>query len=190
MVGAKRWVLVVGVAVGLLAVGGGAGFLAGRMSAPDSPPPIRPAWAGEKVQHAAAARYGNMTLRPIGLTCGMHWVSGTHAEWEARGQYCRLGIVVNNVDTAFHDLDTGAQRLVDAAGKSYKPSFDAMRIRRQPDVMTIGAHDAVALDIWFDVPNDAQVVAAQLKGDDDPSGIDPVANTPRPAGGVRVPLSW
>ncbi|WP_045876430.1 hypothetical protein [Pseudofrankia sp. DC12] len=186
---AKRLVLVVGAAVGLLAVGGGLGFVGGRLSAPTGRSSDRAVRPEEKAQHAAAVRYGNLTFRPTGLTCGLQWAFGTHAELEARGQYCRLGVVVENVDSTFHDLVTGRQRLVDAAGTAYAPSFDVMRAKRQPDSITIGARDAVEIDLWFDVPATARVVAARLVGDDDPSGIDTVVNTPRPAGGARVPLT-
>ncbi|MBL7488673.1 hypothetical protein I6A60_28605 [Frankia sp. AgB1.9] len=185
----RRLLLVVGAAVGLLAVGGGLGFLGGRLSAPVGRSADRAVRPEEKVQHAAAVRYGNLTFRPTGLTCGMHWAFGTHAELEAKGQYCRLGVVVENVDSTFHDLVTGKQRLVDSAGKAYAPSFDAMRAKRQPDSITIGARDAVEIDLWFDVPAGGRIDAARLVGDDDPSGIDDVVNTPRPSGGARVPLT-
>jgi hypothetical protein len=187
--GARRWVLLVAAAVGLLAVGAGLGFLGGRLSAPAGQSADRAIRPGEKAQHAAAVRYGNLTFRPTGLTCGLHWAFGTHAELEARGQFCRLAVVVTNIDSGFHDVGTDGQRLVDAGGRTYPPSFDVMRAKRQPDSITIGARDAVELDLWFDVPLGARIDAARMVGDEDPSGIDGVVNTPRPAGGARVGLA-
>jgi hypothetical protein len=186
---ARRWAVLVGAAVALLAVGGGLGFLGGRLSAPAGRSSDRAVRPQEKVQHADAVRYGNLTFRPTGLTCGLHWAFGTHAELEAKGQYCRLGVVVENVDSTFHDLVTTKQRLVDSAATGYAPSFDVMRAKRQPDSITIGARDAVEIDLWFDVPAKARIDAARLVGDDDPSGIDAVVNTPRPSGGARVALT-
>jgi hypothetical protein len=186
---ARRWVLVVGLAVVLLAAGGGLGFLGGRLSAPTAPAQDRALWSGEKVQHAAAVRYGNMTFRPTGLTCGLHWAFGTHAELEATGQFCRLGVAVVSVDSTFHDLVLDSQRLVDAAGHSYLTSFDVMRVKRQPDTITLGARDAVEIDLWYDVPLGVRITGARFYGDNDPSGIDIGVNTPRPTGGVVAPLS-
>jgi hypothetical protein len=184
-----RRALLAGVAVGLLVVGGGVGFAVGRVSAPAGRVADRAVRPAEKVQHAAAVRYGNLTFRPTGLTCGMHWAFGTHAELEAKGQFCRLGVVVENVDSTFHDVVLAQQRLFDATGRAYPPSFDVMRAKRQPDSITIGARDAVELDLWFDVAANAQVNAARFIGDNDPSGIDLVVNTPHPPGGARTPLT-
>lgn len=182
--------MIAGFAAGLVLAAGGLGVLVGRLTAPGGPSELaaRPARVGETVLSGAAVRYGNLSLRPTGLTCGLHWVVGTHADQEARGQFCRLGLEATNVDSTFHDLTTARQRLVDAAGHAYGPSDQAMRIERQPDVATVGARDAVALDVWFDVPTTAKIVEARLVGDDDPSGIATTVTTPRTPSGVRVRL--
>ncbi|MGF7233475.1 MAG: hypothetical protein ACQSGP_00735 [Frankia sp.] len=183
--------VVLTVAVGAVVVGAvfAGGFASGRATTParssDRAGRIRP---GETVLHRPAVTDNNLSLRPTGITCGLRWVVGTHADLEAHGQYCRLGLEVTNRDATFHDLTTAAQRLVVVGGRSYAPSLDATRVERQPDVATIGARDVVDLDVWFDIPASDRVAGTRLVGDDDPTGINTTVTAPHPRGGIYVSL--
>ena len=143
---------------------------------------------GETRVRAEPVRHGNLTFQPTGVTCGLQWVVGTHADMEADGQYCRISVIVTNVDSTFHDYEAGPQRIVDSTGARHAPAPDPMRIQRQPLEMTIGARDSVRVDLWFDIPDDVTATAVAFVGDDDPSGSDRVVSTPRPPGGTLVEL--
>ena len=167
----------------------GGGFAAGWLTRGDDTGGWWPALREDETPvRAEPVRDGNLAFQPTGITCGLQWVVGTHADMEADGQYCRLSVIVTNVDSTFHDFQAEAQRIVDSANGRHPPDLDPMRIKRQPMEMTLGARDSVRLDLWFDIPDEVTAVAVAFVGDDDPSGVPSAVPPPRAPGGVLVEL--
>jgi hypothetical protein len=75
---------------------------------------------------------------------------------------------VTSNDARLHTFLTGEQRLVLDGGDLVPPSFDAMRVKRQPEAVELGARDAMELDLWFEPPLEARPTAVRLVGDHDP----------------------
>lgn len=100
-------------------------------------------------------RDGDLVFEVLAVQAPIPVIVGTHAEFTPRGEFVRVRVVVRNSDVVFHELHTDAQRLVDAAGRRYEPSADAMRIKRQPDTADLGSQNRLELDLWFDIPKHA-----------------------------------
>ncbi|MGF6880637.1 hypothetical protein ABIA39_000518 [Nocardia sp. GAS34] len=135
-----RWFLV------LLA---GSVLLTGCTSAPvRTPPPVTTTTPYARTPGDCA----KLTVTPLVVQPGIGYVIGTHAEWDPKGQFVRIRVAITNSDATYHTTRTSDYRLLDAAGAEYPTSVDAMRIKRQPDAVEIGAGDRLEVELWYDIP--------------------------------------
>lgn len=155
----------------------GAGALVGALIAgavvavvtndhPRAKPPagsVEPLRLGEVRMDVPAVRQGKLTLMPVGVKCGMGSLIGTHAEFFAKGQYCRLRIALLADDSSYVPYNASRLRLVTTKGKA-SPDHDAMLIARQPTTASIGAHNRLSVDVWFDYPLGAQPLSVSVGG--------------------------
>ncbi|MQA05136.1 MAG: hypothetical protein GEV07_21225 [Streptosporangiales bacterium] len=61
-------------------------------------------------------------------------------------------------------------------------------MRRQPDLIRIGGHNAIEVELWYDVPKNAAVTGLRLSGDRDPVAYQSDDVVPHRMGGVHVRL--
>lgn len=184
----RSW-LVQGAALVLaLVVGGVVGWLlhgSGTDSGSAAPTPT-PGTSGHPM--AKPVVDGHFTFTVLTFGCGLTAVQGTHAEGQPDGQYCNVRLRVDNHDPAFHDYVTKEQTVAGVTGSVARPDFFAMAVRRQPDRIRIGGHNAVEVELWYDVPKDAHVTGIKLSGDRDPIGFRGEGVVPHKPGGVLVRL--
>lgn len=128
---------------------------------PDTPAgcPTTPVVRGRRV------RDGHIQFEVLAVTAPVRAIVGTHAEFEPRGEYVRVRLAVDNLDSTFHDVLSHGQRLLDRAGRTFEPSVDAMRIKRQPDDVNLGSGDRLEFDLWFDVPAGDQPALLLVRAD-------------------------
>jgi hypothetical protein len=131
------------------------------------------------------AQDGHLTFLVQSFGCGLTAVSGTHSEGQPEGQFCQLRLRVDNHDPAFHDYVTAQQRLAGVPSGGRPDSF-AMAVRRQPDTIRIGGHNAIEVELWFDVPRTAKPTGLTVSGDSDPSGFRGDGPSLHKAGGVLI----
>jgi hypothetical protein len=143
------------------------------------PRPVRPS---ERPIAAKPANDGDTRFQVIGLQTGLSGFFGTHAEWQAKGQYVVVRIVVENPGRANSRFVAGRQRLVAADGATYAVDKFAQAIKRQPDTLPLGAEVRIEMDLWFDIPKEAKVTAIRLFG-------DPPLGSSAATDGAEVPLS-
>lgn len=122
---------------------------------------------GEFVLPAAEAVSGHFSVRLLVGQCGITFLTGTHAEFEPKNPLCRIHERVQSRDASYHSFRTSAQRLVLRDGTAVAPSVDAMQIKRQPDAVTVGGHDVIELDVYFEPPPGSAPVALRFYGDTD-----------------------
>ncbi|MGC5012838.1 DUF4352 domain-containing protein [Streptosporangium sp. DT93] len=145
----------------------------------DLPPrPVRP---GEIPVRAAPVIDGETRFQVIGLQKGLSGFFGSHAEWQAKGQYVVVRVVVENTGRTTSHFDAMLQRLVAADGTAHAPNKFAQAIKRQPETFSLGAQVRVEMDLWYDIPKEAKVSAIRLFGDP-PLGVTGGTD------GVQVPL--
>lgn len=113
----------------------------------------------------ARVRDGHIDFDVLAVQAPIRSIIGTHAEFEPHGQYVRVRVAVQNPDSTFHGLRTDAQALLDTAGQRVEPSIDAMRIKRQPDDIDLGAGNRLEFDLWFDLPDGATPAALLVRAD-------------------------
>jgi hypothetical protein len=135
-----RWLLV------LLA---GSVLLTGCTSTPArTPPPVTTTTPYARTPGDCA----KLTVTTLAVQPGITYMIGTHAEWDPKGQLVRIRVAITNSDATYHTTRTSDYRLLDAAGAEYATSVDAMRIKRQPDEVEIGAADRLEVELWYDIP--------------------------------------
>jgi hypothetical protein len=125
------------------------------------PRPVRP---DETALRLPTANNGDTAFTLIGLTTGIPTIVGSHAEWQAKGQYVRIRLVVTNTARTSVLFDTRRQLLVDAKGAIVAPDDQAMLIKRQPDKFDLGANVRVEFDLYYDIPKDAKSAALRVFG--------------------------
>ncbi|WP_344967217.1 DUF4352 domain-containing protein [Streptosporangium fragile] len=132
---------------------------------PTYPLPARPVRPGEIPVGAAPVNDGDTRFHVIGLQKGLEGFFGSHAEWQAKGQYVVVRIVVENPGRTNSRFEAKRQRLVTADGTAYAVDKFAQAIKRQPDTLPLGAEVRIEMDLWFDIPQEAKVRAIRLFGD-------------------------
>ncbi|GAA3083107.1 DUF4352 domain-containing protein [Streptosporangium carneum] len=145
---------------------------------PLTPRPVRP---GERPVTAAPVTDGDTRFQVIGLQTGLAGFFGSHAEWQAKGQYVVVRIVVDNPGRTNSRFEARRQRLLTSDGGSYGVDNFTQAIKRQPDTLPVGAEVRIEMDLWFDVPKAAKVTAIRLYGDP-PLGVGGTTD------GITVPL--
>jgi hypothetical protein len=122
---------------------------------------------GEVMLPPAAHLSGHFSVQVLLGRCGITYLTGTHAEFEPQDPLCRIHERVESRDASYHSFSTSRQRLVLRDGTAVAPSIDAMNIKRQPDVVSVGGHDIVELDVYFEPPPGGGVEALRFFGDTD-----------------------
>lgn len=157
--------LVVALCIGVALAG------AGGCSSSDRPAPSltvsEPLEPGDVPQPAAERVTGHFAVRLLSARCGVDAITGTHAEFLPLRPLCRVGVRVRSLDATFHTFVPAEQRLVMRDGVLVAQSPDATRIKRQPDAVEFGSHEAVELDLWFEPPLRDAPRAVRLSGDRD-----------------------
>jgi hypothetical protein len=110
---------------------------------------------------------GHFSVQLLVGRCGITFLTGTHAEFEPKNPLCRIRERVQSRDASYHAFSTSRQRLVLHDGTTVAPSVDAMRIKRQPDVVNVGGHDVVELDVYFEPAPGQALQALRFYGDTD-----------------------
>lgn len=175
--------------VAVLLVGAGAGCTgapAAEVVASSTPstypvPPgkVRP---DERVLHLPTTADGDTAFTLVGLTTGMDMLIGSHAEFEAKGQFvCIRMSVINNGRSS---VSFAARRhvLLDEKNAEYAVDTQAMTIKRQPDVIDLGANVRLEYDVYYDLPKDAKPRALRVFG-------GPTLADLKDATGTDIPLS-
>lgn len=107
---------------------------------------------------------GDTSFSLIGLTANLKTLVGSHVEFEAKGEFFRVRLVVVNVGRSSVLFDTGRQLLVLADGDTQAPDRPTMMTKRQPDEFDLGAGVRVEFDLYYDVPVDAEPTALRAFG--------------------------
>lgn len=95
-----------------------------------------------------------LAVTALAVEPGIGYVVGTHAEWLPKGQFVRIRVAITNNDRTFHTTRTADYQLYDVRDAAHPISVDAIRIKRQPDEMPIGAGNRLEMDLWYDIPLD------------------------------------
>jgi hypothetical protein len=101
----------------------------------------------------------------IGLTADQTELAGSHVEFNAKGAYTRIRLVITNVGRGGTTFEPRKQQLVTGDGTTYVPDEQAMLIKRQPyDTFTLGANDRLEFDLYYDIPKGAKAKALKAFG--------------------------
>ena len=181
-------ILLTGTVVAAAVLSGCAGADPAPSASPQAAPtptyelPPRPVRPSESPVRAAPVTDGDTRFQVIGLQKGLSGFFGSHAEWQAKGQYVVVRILVENPGRTNARFDAKRQRLIASDGGTYTVDKFAQAIKRQPDELPPGAGVRVELDLWYDIPEEAKVSAIRLFGDP-PLGVTGGTD------GVQVPLA-
>jgi hypothetical protein len=110
------------------------------------------------------ANNGDTVFTLIGLTTGIPTLVGSHAEYQAKGQFVRVRVVVSSTGRSSVLFDARRQQLVEADGATVLPDEQAMLIKRQPDKFDLGPAVRVEFDLYYDIPKDANPAALRAFG--------------------------
>jgi hypothetical protein len=155
---------VVAVLAGLLLAGCGA--TPAVPTAPVTPTynlPPRPVRPREQPLSLPPQTQGDTQFTLIGLT-RLDSIMGSHAEWQPKGRYLRIRLVVVNTGRSGTAFDTTRQQLVTADGAAHDVDPQAMLIKRQPGQFDLGANVRVEFDLYYDIPRDARPIALRVHG--------------------------
>lgn len=126
--------------------------------------PAREVRPDETALHLPPALNGETEFSLIGLAAGLPSLTGSHAEFEAKGQFVRLRLVVTGKGLSGILFDTRRQQLVTDAGAVIAVDNQAMTIKRQPDKFELGRGVRVEFDLYFDLPKEAKPVVLRAFG--------------------------
>ncbi|GAA1970163.1 hypothetical protein [Catenulispora subtropica] len=129
-------------------------------SASLAPDPVNVTLRNKEIVLPSQSPYtsGKLALVPLRLTCGLATITGTHADEQAAGQYCRIRVALTGTDAFTHTFDVAKTALTTTAGTSIGYSYEAQDVKRQPDkIAPVGSHDRYEFDIYYDVPRDVTV---------------------------------
>jgi hypothetical protein len=169
-VAVRRVVAVTGVmAVVLVAAGcGAAPVVAGPETAttvaPTYPVPAQTVRPDEKPLKIPTTADGDTAFTLVGLTTGMPTLIGSHAEFQAKGQFVRIRMSVINNGRSSVSFNARRHRLVDDHDTEYEVDTQAMTIKRQPETIDLGANVRLEYDVYYDLPKDAKPLALRVYG--------------------------
>ncbi|WP_370948489.1 hypothetical protein AB5J62_13155 [Amycolatopsis sp. cg5] len=124
----------------------------------------RPVRAGEQALKVSPARNGDTEFTLIGLTSAIPTITGSHAEFNAKGKFTRIRLVVTGTGLSTVLFDARRQQLVLDGGAVADPDQQAMTIKRQPDKFDLGPTVRVEFDLYYDIAKDAKPVALRAFG--------------------------
>ncbi|HVQ91787.1 MAG TPA: hypothetical protein VMU51_12185 [Mycobacteriales bacterium] len=169
--------------VGGLLVGGLVAGCTGPPAAPAATPsptyllPSRTARYLETPIPSASAVSGSLMITVMGLRAHLPALTGTHAEFRARGEFVRVRISVENIAATFYDLLTSQQLLLTDDGAARPPDLPAMEVTRQPDDISLGAQDRIEVDLWYDIPRGRTLRGLRVTIKDGPARDIPLPAT-------------
>ncbi|MGK5679787.1 DUF4352 domain-containing protein [Actinoplanes sp. URMC 104] len=184
--GRKPWIA--GGVLALVAAGVATYTVAGNDSPPVAP---RPAQTSAAVASAepqalltalpagATASEGTLAVSVTGTECGLASLGEADLPLAADGEFCLVSVAVQNKGQEPRLLDPGAQRAVDAAGRSHRVAEQAAVFVNDQDPSLLDEIPAGAIRegvVPFDVPRGTRLTALVLHESPDSTG-------------VRVPLS-
>ena len=168
-------------AAALLVLGGA---LAGctRPPAPETAPtgaptyqlPPRTARPSETPLAGATTGDDSASVTVLGLRAHQTFLVGTHADVQARGEFARLRVAVENDSRTFLSFALADMLLVTADGTAHRPDVQAMAIKRQPETVDLGAQGRIEFDLWYDLPAGSRLRLLRL------AGLDPEREIPLP----------
>ncbi|AIG75602.1 Conserved putative secreted protein [Amycolatopsis japonica] len=126
--------------------------------------PAREVRPDETALHLPPALNGETEFSLIGLAAGLPSLTGSHAEFEAKGQFVRLRLVVTGKGLSGILFDTRRQQLITDSGAVIAVDNQAMTIKRQPDKFELGRGVRVEFDLYFDLPKEAKPVLLRAFG--------------------------
>ncbi|MFJ4104377.1 hypothetical protein [Amycolatopsis japonica] len=126
--------------------------------------PAREVRPDETALHLPPALNGETEFSLIGMATGLPSLTGSHAEFEAKGQFVRLRLVVTGKGLSGILFDTRRQQLVTDTGAVIAVDNQAMTIKRQPDKFELGRGVRVEFDLYFDLPKEAKPVLLRAFG--------------------------
>jgi hypothetical protein len=113
----------------------------------------------------APVQDGDTQFQLIGLTADQTELTGSHVQFEAKGAYSRIRLVITNVGRSGNTIEPKKQQLVTTDGTAYPPDEQAMLIKRQPyEPFTLGANDRLEFDLYYDIPKGAKAKALKAFG--------------------------
>jgi hypothetical protein len=184
-----RRVLVGAVVVGGLLAGCGSGGGAGGTGpasttsvAETYPVPAQAARPDEEVLRVPTTADGDTAFTLLGLTAAMPTLIGSHAEYHAKGRFVRVRMSVVNNGRSSVSFAARRHVLVDDRGAEHATDEQAMLVKRQPDVVDLGANVRLEYDVYYDVPADAEPVALRVFG-------GPTLTDLKDATGTEIPLT-
>jgi len=107
---------------------------------------------------------GETEFSLIGLAAGLPSLTGSHAEFDAKGRFVRIRLVVTGKGLSGILFDTRRQQLVTDSGAVIAVDDQAMTIKRQPDKFELGRGVRVEFDLYFDAPKEAKPVVLRAFG--------------------------
>ncbi|WP_433263326.1 hypothetical protein ACQPZF_31895 [Actinosynnema sp. CS-041913] len=156
-----RWVLAV---VAVVAVGCTSAPAAVDPVVSAYPVPTVPVRPDERVLRVSTTADGDTAFTLLGLTTGMRALIGSHAEFEAQGQFVRIRMSVINNGRSGVSFDARRHVLLDAQRVEYVVDSQAMTIKRQPEVIDLGANVRLEYDVYYDLPLTASPSALRVFG--------------------------
>ncbi|MFI9814377.1 DUF4352 domain-containing protein [Saccharothrix variisporea] len=142
--------------------------------------PVRP---DEKVLRVPTAGDGEVAFTLLGLTTELPSLVGSHAEMPAsQGQFVRIRMSVINNGRSSVSFNARKHVLVDDKKKEYEVDLQAMLIKRQPDMLDLGANVRLEYDVYYDIPKDSKPLGIKVFG-------GPTLADPQDASGTEILLA-
>ncbi|MCW2877676.1 MAG: hypothetical protein JWQ95_1776 [Sphaerisporangium sp.] len=135
--------------------------------------PAQTARAEETVITEKPVVDGQMRFRVLGFHDGMPIMFGSHAEWNAKGQYARVRVLIESTDRTNQKFDAKQQLLVASDGRTFHVDNFAQAIKRQPDEIPVGSFVRMEFDLWYDIPKDVKATRIRFFADPPLGAIGP-----------------
>lgn len=133
-------------------------------SAPTYPVPVQTVRPDEKPLKIPTTADGDTAFTLLGLTTEMPTLIGSHAEFNAKGQFVRIRMSVINNGRSSVSFNARRHRLVDDHDVEHEVDSQAMTIKRQPETLDLGANVRLEYDVYYDLPKDAKPLALRVYG--------------------------
>ncbi|QFZ24751.1 DUF4352 domain-containing protein [Saccharothrix syringae] len=133
-------------------------------SAETYPVPVQTVRPDEKALRVPTTSDGDTAFTLIGLTTGVDTLIGSHAEYPAKGQFVRVRMSVVNNGRSSASFAARRHVLIDDSRAEHTPDPQAMTIKRQPDVIDLGANVRLEYDVYYDIPKEAKPQALRVFG--------------------------
>ncbi|MFD7654627.1 hypothetical protein ACFV4N_11685 [Actinosynnema sp. NPDC059797] len=181
---------VVVVVVGVVAGCGGGGTEENRGTEPGGggavvtyPVPAGAVRPDEVVLRVPTTSDGDTAFTLLGLTTGVPTLIGSHAEFHAEGQFARVRMSVVNNGRSSVSFAARRHVLLDDAGGEHAVDQQAMLVKRQPDVVDLGANVRLEYDVYYDIPAGAEPRALRVYGGPTLTDLKDATGTEIPLGG-------